>query len=74
MLRHERMSVAMALAEKLHHSSRGQKKARAGEEDLELHYTAKFRTHPPPQSAGTVFFAMDADDVPAALGSRPDRL
>ena len=74
MLRHERMTVAMALAEKLHHSSRGQRMARAGEEDLELHYTAEFRTHPPPQAAGTVYFAMDVDDVPAALGSRPDRL
>ena len=34
MLRHERMSVAMALAEKLQHSSRGQRMARAGEGDL----------------------------------------
>ena len=45
--------------------------ARAGEEDLELHYTAEFRTHPPPQAASTVYFAMDVDDVPAvrpALG------
>ena len=66
MLRHERMTVAMALAEKLHHSSRGQRMARAGEEDLLLHYTAEFRTHPPPQAAGTVYFAMDVDDVPAA--------
>ena len=48
--------------------------ARAGEEDLELHYTAEFRTHPPPQAAGTVYFAVDVDDVPAALGSRPDQL
>ena len=72
-LRHERMTVAMALAEKLDHSSRGQRMARAGEEDLELHYTAEFRTHPPPQAAGTVYFAMDVDDVLAALGSRPDR-
>ena len=73
-VRHERMTVAMALAEKLHHSSRGQRMARAGEEDLELHYTAEFRTHPPPQAAGTVYFVMDVDDVPAALGTRPDRL
>ena len=49
MLRHERMTVAMALAEKLHHSSRRQRMARTGEEDLELHYTAEFRTHPPPR-------------------------
>ena len=32
MLRHERQTVAMALAEKLHHSSRGQKMPRAGRE------------------------------------------
>ena len=37
MLRHERMSVAMALAEKLHHSAQQTK------------YTAKFRVTPPPQ-------------------------
>ena len=45
--------------------------ARAGEEDLELHYMVKFG---PPQAAGTVYFAMDVDDVPAALASRPNRL
>ena len=38
-----------------------------------MHYTAEFRTHPPPQAAGTVYFAMDVDDVPAA-SSRPDRI
>ena len=48
--------------------------ARAGEEDLETHYTATFRTHPPPQAAGTLYFPMDVDDLPAAGGSRPDRL
>ena len=32
--------------------------ARAGEEDLEFNYTAEFRTHPPPQAAGTVYFAI----------------
>ena len=71
MLRHERMIVAKALAD---HSSRGQKMARAGEEDLEVHCTSTFRTHPPPQAAGTVYYPMDVDDVPAAGGSWPDRL
>ena len=66
MLRHERMTVAMALAEKLHHSSRGQRMAREG--DLELHYTATFRTHPPPQAAGTLYYPMDVEDLPAAKG------
>ena len=36
-LRHERLSVAMALAEKLQHTSRGQRFARAGEEGREEH-------------------------------------
>ena len=71
MLRHEQMSVAMALAEKLHHSSRGQRMARAGEEDLEMHYTTEFRKHPPLRAAG---IAMDVNDVPVASGSHPDPL
>ena len=37
-LRHEHLSVAMALAENLHHTSRGQRFARAGEEGREEHY------------------------------------
>ena len=64
----------MALAEKLHHSSRGQRVARAGEGDLEMHHTATFRTHPSPQAAGTLYHSMDVDDLPAAGASRPDRL
>ena len=47
--------------------------ARAGEGDLEMHYTATFRSHPPPQAAGTLYCSMDVDDLPAAGGSRPDR-
>ena len=40
------MSVAMDLAESTHHTAPlGQRMARAGEDDLELHYTAKFRKH-----------------------------
>ena len=39
-----------------------------------MHFTATFRANPPPQAAGTQYFAMDVDDVPAADGSRPDRL
>ena len=39
-----------------------------------MHFRAKFWTHAPPQAAGAVYFAMDIDDVPAASGSRPDRL
>ena len=48
-LRHERMSVAMALAEKLHHIAQRPEMARAGEEESEMKYTAKFWTTPPPQ-------------------------
>ena len=36
--------------------------------------TAKIGTHLSPQAAGTAHFAMDVDEVPAAVGSRPDRL
>ena len=73
--RHEQQSIAAALATSQHHSAlRGQKKARAGEGDFELNFAAKIRRHPPPQAAGTVYFPMDVDDVPAASGSRPDRL
>ena len=38
-----------------------------------MYYTAKFRKTPTPQVAGTQYFAMDIDEVPAT-GSRPDRL
>ena len=39
-----------------------------------MKYTAKFRKNPPPpQAAGTEYFSLDVEDVPAA-GSRPDRL
>ena len=73
--RHEQQSIAAALATSQHHSAlRGQKKARAGEGDFELNFAAKIGRHPPPQAAGTVYYPMDVDDVPAARGSRPDRL
>ena len=73
--RHEQQSIAAALATSQHHSAlRGQKMARAGEGDFELNFAAKIRRHPPPQAAGTVYYPMDVDDVPAARGSRPDRL
>ena len=72
--RHEQQSIAAALATYSHHSApRGQKTARAGEEDNEMHFTATFRANPPPQAAGTENFSLDVEDVPAA-GSWPDRL
>ena len=43
------------------------------EEDNEVHFTATFRANPPPQAAGTEYFSLDVEEVPAA-GSRPDRL
>ena len=49
MLRHERMTVAMALAEFSHHSSRGQRMARAGVWGHEQNHTAKVRKPPTPQ-------------------------
>ena len=71
-LRHERLSVDMALAEMQHHSApRGWKKARAEEEDHELSYTATVRTHPPPQAASTVYNTFGDDEEVLAAGVRP---
>ena len=70
--RHEQQSIAAALATFTHHSAlRGQKTARAGEEESETKYTAKFRTTPPPHAAGTEYYELSDDDVVPARGSRP---
>ena len=45
-----------------------------GEWGSELNHTATIRRTPTPHAAGTQYFAMDVDEVPAAGGSRPDRL
>ena len=47
-LKHERQSVAMALSEYKHHSSRGQRRDRAGEEGHRDKYVAPPRQKPPP--------------------------
>ena len=72
--RHEQQTVAAVPATFQHHSApRGPRTARTrgGARD-ELHGHAP--EDAPPQAAGTQYFAMDVDDVPAAGGSRPDRL
>ena len=66
-LRHERQSIAMALAESQHHTSRGQKKARAGEEGHRNEYEAPRRQKPPPPQA---FFQL-FDEEDAERGLRP---
>ena len=73
MLRHERMSVAMALAESTHHSAQRQKTATAGKGvRVELHGDDQEQL--PSQAAGAQHFCLDLDEAPAAGGSRPDRL
>ena len=68
-LRHERMTVAMALAESTQHSSRGQTIARAGVWGHELlNYTATIRNPPTPQPE---LFSL-YDEEPG--GSRLDRM
>ena len=64
-LRHERLSVAMALVESQHHTSRGQKMARAGEEGHEEHSASRRHKPPPPQA----FFRL-YDEGDAQLGAR----
>ena len=48
-LRYARMSVAVALAESTHHTSRGQRFARVGEEGREEHDALRRQRPPPPQ-------------------------
>ena len=66
-LRHERMTVAVALAERTHHSSRGQKTARAWVWEREMNYTATILDPPTPQP---VLFSLYEEPG----GARPDRL
>ena len=74
-LRHERLSVAMALAEMSHHTApRRQTMARAGGGPrVALH--GHVPEHVPPQAAGAQFFAMDTGedvgDAPAAERPAP---
>ena len=73
-LRHGRLSVAMALAESQHHTSRGQKTTRAGggvRGAVHGEVSEALLPHEP----GTQHFSLDDDDsVPELGGSRPDRL
>ena len=71
-LRHERMAVAMALAESTHHSAQRQKTARAGEGESEMKYTAEDRRTTTPQEPGTQHFFLDDESVPELGGGRPD--
>ena len=67
-LRHERQSIAMALAEMSHHSApRGPRMARAGEEGHRNEYEAPRRQKPPPPQA---FFRL-FDEEDAERGLRP---
>ena len=56
-LRHERLTVAMALAETLHHTSQGQKIARASEEENEMH-VAMGQTTPPPRAEAAKLYPL----------------
>ena len=72
--RHEQLTLQMLLATFQHHSApRGQMTARSGE-GVRGEVFGQVPGAPPPQAAGAQFFAMDVDEVPAAGGSRPDRL
>ena len=71
--RHEQQSIAQALAAFTHHSAlRGPKKARAGEEESEVHHTAEVGKTPPPQPV--LFSLYDGDPGggrPASLAEPP---
>ena len=73
-LRHERLSVAMAMAESTHHAAHGDRGWPGPESGYEMHCTAKLRKNPPTQEPGTRYFGLDDDDsVPEFGGTRPDR-
>ena len=75
-LRHERMTVAMALAEVQHHAApRGQRPARArGEEEDEMSF-AMGQTTPPPNAATTEYYPLTPDEGGGmAAGGRPSAL
>ena len=71
-LRHERLSVAMALAECTHHAApRGQKKARAGGVEREENFEPRLLDPPLPQTAATVGYVAAAEPllvVPSLAG------
>ena len=68
MLRHERMTVAMVLSEKKHHTSRGQNKDRTMGEENVMNCTAKLRKTPPPTAASTEDDPMVLDEGGALEG------
>ena len=43
-------------------TTQGQNNARAGEEDIEVHFMATIRANPLPQAAGTEHFSLDVED------------
>ena len=65
-LRHKRLSVAMALKEKLHHTPRGQRLASSGRKGHEEHDALRRQKPPPPQA----FFRL-YDEEDAEWGARP---
>ena len=69
------MTVAIALAERTHHSSRGQTIARAGVLGREMIYTATIRDpthlHPPTHTPQPELFSLHEEEPG---GVRPDRL
>ena len=69
-LRHERLTVAMLLAETQHHAApRVQNMATSRREESELNNAMGQKT-PPPRVASTLFFTLDDDgDVLAALST-----
>ena len=72
-LRHERQSIAMALAEFTHHSSRGQDGQGRGVGSRRVH--GRVPEAPTPLEPGTRYYSLDDNDsVPELGGSRSDRL
>ena len=74
-LRHEQITVAISLAEKLHHTSRGQKIAKAREEESEMHWAmGQTPPPPPPKAAAAEFYSLTPDaEVGGELAAGEER-
>ena len=71
-LRHERLTVAMALAAAVHHTApRGQRRARGRGVEREENYEPRLQNPPLSQAASTEYFTLDDDEEMLAEGCRP---
>ena len=70
-LRHERLTVAMVMSEKMHHTSRSHRKDRTREGGIETHHTAEIRRTSPSRRVRHAARMDEDDSVPQLGEGRP---